>query len=194
MSRGSKFKWLTHLTSISNFKSIQATYNLLPTAILRSRGLYEPVFAMNQMGKDGVYMQLLSACHVGQAILKRNFNSSIHIILAFSTSLLDRQDYYVNWKDQNGEIDDETFYPDTIDMYPSRESPVGNECVFREPVDMQCLQEIWVNSWEAKVAVSEILNLSVDVKFVTKFPAYPSIPLPYYDPAPIVGTAPYVSQ
>ena len=167
---------LTHITVLSNFEKL-----------LDSKGLYTPIerdqfnilnigvntattsFMQNIVEEDvileypGVFMGVMTKAHVGTNLSKFGKDP---LYLVFSTSLLKRPDWHLSLYDLNGFFTGRTFIRETLHMCPIsiQETWDLNEIVFHNYVPLEYLEEIWVDTYEMKTIVENLLARKPNIK------------------------------
>jgi hypothetical protein len=169
-----EIKYLTHITSISNLKSIfKNGYLFNPIELIKQSIDYKggmlmkfKKFTNKDFGTDfpGIFMNYIT---------KDKFNDPFFgkILLVFSKDLLKQKNYHINVIDSNGlYVEGVTYFPHNISEAPKYKDIVdlhnnknevfpGNEIVFHDKININTLCGIWLGDFWKKDIYDELLKI-----------------------------------
>ena len=184
-----KILYLSHTTNIKNLKSILLSRELYTPFKLSYKSI-EPlgyntggskkkypllVDEKDADGFPGVYMSLIDKNYMTQLDNLKFKKDEVQMI--FCPDILKRGDFHYNKTDSNGFINKNlTFLTlDDILEYIELNNDKLNEVVFHNPVSLNYLKEIWVDTEDKKYKVEKILdesktsiNLDISINLHTK--------------------------
>jgi hypothetical protein len=172
-----EIKYLTHITSISNLKSIFKTgYLLTPIELIQQSIKYKggmlmaiKKFTNKDFSSDfpGIFMSYVTKDQLNELFFG-------NIMLIFSKDLLKQKNYHINVIDFNGlYVEGVTYFPhniseapkykDIVDLYKNNKIGFpGNEIVFHDKIDINTLCEIWVGKIWGKGIYDKLLKTIPD--------------------------------